>query len=193
MKRILVFALVAMMLCSCGAYKKNPVCQGIEKKAMEQYEGKKYSFRFQDFALVDSVMLRSEVENRIKTFTIKIERNKILYNRYIRTGYTVNADIKKQTLLNDSVILIKLGELQKELDEAGQLDKVAYYIYKFTAIAKVEEKTLKMVDCYASATPENEVLTLAPDFKSVQKGTGKVIPHYTEIVKTIATEDEEEE
>lgn len=190
MKKSIILILAIVAVCSCG-YKNDPVAQAIEKAAMAQYGDQPYTFRINSLEKVDSAVFRTEMDSRIGTFKAKIESNQVLYRKYVRTGYTVNADIKKQTLKNDSLILIKLNNLKGEM--GAKLDEVAYYDYKFTATGKVGGKNFEMIECYATVTPDNEVLTLAPDQKSVHKGTGKVLPGYLDIVKTVAPEESEEE
>lgn len=191
MKKIILLLAAAAVICSCNPYKNDPVAQAIEKTTLSNYPDQPHRFRFQKLEKIDSTVFRTEVDRRIGTFEAKIRKNKELYHKYVRTGFTVNADIKKQTLMNDSVILIKLHALKEEM--GPKLDEVAYYDYKFTAFGKVGDIPFDLIDYYATVTPDNECLTVSEDVNAIHRATGKVLPGYMEIVKTIAVEGEETE
>ena len=191
MKRILTILSLALLTCACDPYKDNPVCNAIGEAAMKPYGEQPYKVKFESLEKIDSTLMRTELETRIRLFNVKIEKNRELYGKYTATNRPKNAQKKKDAIEKDLQILSRLSRLGDQIGDS--LDSVAYYDYKFTAYAKVDGKTVEMVDCYATVTPNNEVITMSSDLKSLHKATGKVIPGYMEIMKNTSDEEVGEE
>lgn len=187
MKRIIFLLALTLTVCSCDKYKDDPVCAAIAQKAMEPYGDQPYKATFDSITLLDSTTLAVEMDRRINAFNMKRQNDELLYIKYFKQSKKKNAARKCDDMSKDDEILKKLNALKEKMGDS--LNQVAYYDYKFTATVKLSGKTLQMKDCFATVTPDNEVITLSSDVKSLHKATGKVIPGYLELISDTPEED----
>lgn len=172
--------LTAVILCISCTVEQDPIATAIGKELLKDVpEGGK--FRMDRMEKIDSSTFRTEFGRRTELFETKANADFKLYNDYFERGLRQNvarklADIDRDRMIVDSlkVMLERMG------DDA---DKVAFYDICFSAEASVGGASQILTDCYASVTPDGEVLCITRDRKDLHKTTGKVIPGYLELIK----------
>lgn len=110
-------------------------------------------------------------------------------NQYISAGKPKNAAVKEESMKKDITIIQCLDSLAITIGD--QLDDIAYYDYKFSAMAKSQSSSMEFRDSYAAITPDFEVIGMTAKERDLHKGLGKVIPGYLEILKGESEEGEE--
>lgn len=131
--------------------------------------------------LIDSTTFATEFDRRIKMFQAKKDADEKLSVKYLAQGKKKNNALKAQDYVKDVMILASLDSLRNASENI--LGKVAYYDYKFSAVAKGPDSSMEFRDAYAAVTPDFKVIGMTADLKDLHKGLGKVIPGYLAIVK----------
>lgn len=182
MRKIMIFAAsAALVFAGCASAPKDPVKDAIKAEILRMEQGFT-SVRFDSVEKIDSVTYGQELERRVKTFELKRDADQQFLVKYSSQHKPKNAAIKQFSYIEDLRIL-------KALDSLGTViapisGNVAYYNYKFSAQAKGESSTMKFVDAYVAITPSNEVIGMASKLGDVNKGLGKVVPGYMDIVRS---------
>ena len=188
-----IFKIAGICLCavalaaSCGRGKPalSPQEQVVVEHLAKDIEGE-YSFQFSSFQLIDSTTMATEVDKRIEAFSAILRQNYNLYNGYVQAGKKKNAAKKEQAILLDTEMLKMLQEYKA--NNAGTIDNIAYYVYRFACEGKSEDAVYRYKEAYAAITPDNKVIGVSTDLKNLLRSTGKVIPGYSDL---LAGSDEE--
>lgn len=179
MKKILLAAIAAALLCSCTEKALTPVQEAVRNEAVKTLTGD-VSFRYTVFQLLDSTTFATEIDRRINVFDTKISQNLKYLEKYMNEGKRKNSQAKFTEIQKDKRILNELIALKEQMGE--DLESVAYYDYTFSGEAKVDGKKVLFDKCFVTVTPDNRVLTMANNAEDIHKGTGVVIPGYQELL-----------
>jgi hypothetical protein len=122
-------------------------------------------------------------------FETRIEQNKKFHDDYYRRGLKKNAAIKYDEIYKDYEILDTLRIVKERMGDS--LYMVAYYDYRVRAEVKtggiirriIRKKSQILDDLYFAITPDNEILSMSTDRRTLHYATGFVIPGYSEIIK----------
>lgn len=180
MKKLIILSAVSVLLFSCSPKAQDPVQTAIESEILS-LEQNFSQVSISSLELVDSTTYRQELEHRRGIFETKRKSDEQFLMKYMNEGKRKNANIKNESYVRDLLILKALDSL--ELTISSILDNVAYYDYKFTAVAKGESGTMQFNGSYAALSPDSEVLCISSSQKDLHRGLGKVLPGYLEIVK----------
>ena len=191
MKRTFALLSLSLLLVSCGGSKPDPVIDAIKAEITGNM--------FQNFSdvdvtkveKIDSTTFRTELDRRRKAFTIKRDADSELLLKYMNEGKKRNAALKNDSYKNDLRILQGLDSLAGV--HSGILDDIAYYDYRFSAVAKGKDVTMQFRDSYISITPDGRVISMTAERRDLHKSAGRVIPGYYELVKGADEEEETEE
>lgn len=185
---MMIVALAALSLCACAKKApEGPVADAIAAELMKDVN-EPYKFVFEELTLLDSTTFATEFARRIDVYEIQLNQNAERLEKYTKEGKRKNAEKVFQEYKRGQKIL---GELEAMRDLMGDDTlKVAYYDYAFSGVAKLSKGRKKVFDKgYATVTPENRVLTVAGDTKSLHKATGLVIPGYQELLDSFKEEE----
>ena len=188
MKKLLIFALVALMAAACAPKgPTGPVADAVSAELMKGV-GESYTFDFSELTLIDSTTFATEFARRIDVYEKQLYQNSARLEKYTKEGKRKNAEKVFQEYKRGQKIL---GELEAMRDMMGEDTlKVAYYDYAFSGVAKLSKGRKKVFDKgYATVTPDYRVLTVAADTKDLHKATGLVIPGYQELLDSFKDEE----
>lgn len=186
MKQLLMLALAALMVCACGNKFNGPVADAISAEVMKGVN-EPYKFRFQSLTLLDSTTFATEFARRINVYEIQLDQNAARVEKYTKQGMHQNAAKVFQEYKRGQKIL---GELEAMREQMGDDTlKIAYYDYSFSGVARLSKGRKKVFELgYAAVTPDNRVLSVAGDPKSIHKATGLAIPGYQELLDSFKAE-----
>ncbi len=204
MKRIgIIILATAAIVSSCSLLeKKSPskLEKAIEKEITESLDGHQKCSVI-ELEKLDSTMFITEFDRRIKVFETRIEQNKKFHDDYYRRGLKQNAAIKYDEIYRDYEILDTLQIIKERMGDS--LYMVAYYDYRVKAEVKmggivrriVRRKSQILDNLYFAITPDNKVLSMSTDRKTLHYTTGFAIPGYSGIIKaesdsTVVIQDE---
>ena len=188
MKKLLIFALVALMAASCAPKgPSGPVADAVSAELMKDVN-EPYTFSFSELTLIDSTTFATEFARRIDVYDKQLYQNAARLEKYTKEGKRKNAEKVFQEYKRGQKIL---GELEAMRDMMGEdTSNVAYYDYAFSGVAKLSKGRKKVFDKgYATVTPDGRVLTVAGDLKDLHKATGLVIPGYQELLDSFKDEE----
>ena len=181
MKKLVLAALAALSVCACATRTADPVHEAITHEIIDNMDKGFTEVRINHVELIDSTTFATEFERRIKLFEAKRDADSKLSVKYLAEGKKKNSALKASSYVNDIMILVSLDSLRKASSDI--LEKVAYYDYKFSAVAKGPDSSMEFKDAYAAVTPDFKVIGMTAALKDLHKGLGRVIPGYLEIVK----------
>ena len=181
----------AALVASSGRGKPvlSPQQQAVVEYLAKDIEGE-CSFEFSSFEVTDSTTMATEIDRRVEAFSSLLRQKYIMYNNYVPAGKKRNAARKEEAILLDTEMLKMLQ--QYKVDNAGTIDDIAYYVYRFACEGKSEGAIYRYKEAYAAITPDNNVIGVSTDLKYLLRSTGKVIPGYTDLLAGNSEEDEGE-
>lgn len=181
MRKFFIAAATAVLtLSGCAGEQPDPVRDAIRAEILKMDQGFE-TVRFDSVEKVDSVTFGQELERRKKTFELKRDADEKYMIKYTNQRKPKNAAIKQLSFREDLRILTAIDSLADVM--APVMNDVAYYNYKFSAEARSGSATMRFEGSYAAITPDFELIGMASKLSDVNKGLGKVIPGYLEIVK----------
>lgn len=192
MKRIgIIILATAAIVSSCSLLgKKSPskLEEVIENEISKSLDGH-HKCSVIELEKLDSTIFITEFDRRIKVFETRIEQNKKFHDDYYRRGLKKNAAIKYDEIYRDYEILDTLRIVKERMGDS--LYMVAYYDYRVRAEVKtggivrriIRRKSQILDDLYFAITPDNEILSMSTNRRTLHYATGFVIPGYSEIIK----------
>lgn len=176
--KIILAALVPLVLAISCSKPESFEQKAIRAKLAESV-GEITSMSFNYIEKIDSATFGDEIQARTKAFLLKSSQDKSFHGKYLAKGQLAKAQEKLEALQKDSKYVLMLDSIKTAM--ADRLDEVAYYDYKFSATGKSGDSKFEAIDWYACITPEGEVLSLVQEKKNLHKGTGTVIPGYSDM------------
>lgn len=180
MKRTAILAAALVMLAACAQNRAtDPVETAIKTKIAESVSPDAV-IRIDRLEKVDSTTFGSELEHRIKVFTLRHDQNEKYYFQYNSEGRPNSAAEKKEAMKKDALVLEGLDKIGERM--ADSLSLVAYYDYKFSGSAETKTERTVFQDYYASITSDGQVMSISSSTKGLHKSLGRVIPGYTGLI-----------
>ena len=168
--------------CTSDPYAGDWAAQALRQRIASEVEGK-LTLEIGDLRLLDSIPFGTEFDRRIDIFEKRIIRNSELYMEYNQKGMKKNAELKREAIAKDRVILDRLTSLKELYDREGKLLETAYYEYGFSASAHAGGKSTKYQDYYFSLTPGGRIISITQKRRDLARSGGLSIPEYEEIIR----------
>lgn len=180
LKRALFVTLAVVIAASCSTKgTDDPVKNAILEKVQAQ-TGKGTKLTFDNIQLIDSCTFAGEIDNRIHGFEIKAQQDSLFQVKYHGMGQFKKSQEKINALSRDRKYISTLEGIRESLGDKAK--DIAYYDYVFTARGKTADGAqVMMKEYYLCITPDGKVLSMVDDKKTLHKGTGVVIPGYSEM------------
>lgn len=191
MKRYIIpMLLLCLLAASCGSREREygPVEKVIVDAIVERYPDC-LDVEFSSLVKVDSTTYGQEIQRRRDLFEYKLKADGKLRERFRAARMRTNMRRKDGDMANDTRILAGIDSLEAAL--APVLGDIAYYDYRWSAVAHLKDSDVTCTDMYANVSPDLTFCRLVVKAGEVHKGMGRIIPGYMELLRG-GSEDTEE-
>lgn len=183
MRKIFIIAAMAVCAAACSSGRNSDLYKDAVKEEIIRLVGADAKVSFNSFELHEATTFSDELDYRKNLITARKSMNDKFSKRYAEQSMRTNALKKLDALMKDEDVLKGIDGIRERMASADSLDKVAYYVYKFTGEARCEGVTTMFKDYFACVTPAGEVLSVTDQEKAIHKGLGKVIGGYNALLK----------
>ena len=190
MKKLYLFAWIALAVCACTPKAADPIADAIVAEMMKDID-QPYKITVDRLQKLDSTTFATEFQRRISIYDIRLDQNTARMEKYIREGKPKNATKVFQALQRDTKIFNELNAMKEMMGDDTL--KTAYYDYSYTYSGKVGDQRIAPKQAFATVTPDGRVLTFASDRKDIHKASGLAIPGYKELLDSFKEEEEDKE
>lgn len=182
----IVLLLAAMAASSCSKSESDPLTAAIGRRVRQDT---KIPIQVERAVAVDSTTYATEFDRRRSIYELRIRQNTLREENFTKDHKRKNAKIMHDAIIKDHLIIAGLDSLRDVM--GPRVNDIAYYDYAFQYCQKDDQgrKTVPKT-AWASVTPDNRVLSWAPEKRLLHKTTGLVIPGYRKLLDSLKEEKE---
>ena len=178
--------LVLLAAAGCDRAESDPVSSAIGRQVRHDT---RIPIHVERAVAVDSTTYATEFDRRRGIYELRIHQNTLREENFLKDRKRKNAKIMHDAIIKDHLIIAGLDSLRRVM--GSRVDDIAYYDYAFQYCQK-DDRGRKTVPktAWASVTPDNRVLSWAPEKRLLHKTTGLVIPGYRKMLDGLKSTEE---
>ena len=188
MRRLLTLLSILLLFAGCDSKSEYTPLQQAVVDYVSKNAGEGATLTFKKIEIADSLTVGQLYEQRIRAFEVKLDQDTKYYESYKAKKMPNNMEKHLKAMGKDKTIL----EALHGMDISAVADEVLCYDIVFTGKAETAESIMEFEDFYAAVTPEGKVLSTNNTQKGLHKGFGKYLEGYTEILRSVGDEEEED-
>lgn len=183
---LFILILMTVLSTSCSSRKADPVSEAIGRQVRHDT---RIPIHVERAVAVDSTTYTTEFDRRRGIYELRIRQNALREENFLKDRKKKNAKIMHDAIIKDHLIIAGLDSLRQVM--GSRVDDIAYYDYAFQYCQK-DDRGRKTVPktAWASVTPDNKVLSWAPEKRLLHKTTGLVIPGYRKMLDSLKEKEE---